>query len=243
MSLQRRVPSRLLIALLFAGVLIAASCSSGSDVEATDTTTTTATANEEAAGGTEDEGDDEVLVEGEVDAMGEDDTDPTAGTTEPDDADGGDTPDEEGNGQSAPIDDAALAAALLAGQDDALLLPFLYVTAEQDCDGCAPTVSLYYVPGAEKASILELGGAFVEGSPVDNSQVDPILAGGDPRLVAEELAAAISASADVDYGIDPVSGLVTSWTVDGNTVTLRCLQVDTRPIELRSEVCRDSLIG
>jgi hypothetical protein len=246
----RRTPSRLLTALLLASVLVAASCSSGSDVDATDTTTSTTAAVDEAADATGAE-DDDVLVESEIEAMGEDDTDPTAGTTEPDDT--VDDPGEgdegasgeagDGDSESAPIDDAALAAALRAGEDDALKLPFLYVTADQDCDGCASTVSLYYIPGVDKASVLELGGAFVDGAPVDVSEVDPILAGGDPRLVAVELAAAISSSAPVEYGIDPVSGLVTSWTIDGNTVTLRCLQVDTRPIDMRSEVCRDSLIG
>lgn len=225
--------------------LLAVACSSGSEVETTgDTDTTVATETSEAPETADDGDGNEGLVETESEAMGEDDTDPTGGTTELD-AETTD-PDSETSGgdvaESTSIDDAELAAALEAGQDDALKLPFLYVTAEQDCDGCAETVSLYYIPGPEKASILVLGGAFVDGEQVDANEVDPILAGGDPRLVAEELAAA-AASSDVAYSIDQVSGLVTGWTVDGNTVTLRCLQVDTRPIDLRSEVCRDSLIG
>ena len=144
-------------------------------------------------------------------------------------------------GEESSIEAPDLAAALAAGQDDALKLPFMYITADQECDGCAETVSLYYVPSEEKASILTLGGAYVDGAEIGLESVAPLLSDGDPRLVAERLAALDPG--DVEYSIDPVSGLVTSWSVDGATVTLRCLQVDTRPVDLRSEVCRDSLIG
>lgn len=227
-------------------MLALAACSSGGGIDAADTTETADTAETMAS---EPEGDgadgDDALIETETETMGEDDIDPTGsgdGSTSDDEVDDGESDEQETDDQgveSSAIDDGELAAALEAGQSDLLGLPFMYVTAEQDCDGCAEAVSLYYVPGPVQASVLVLGGAFVDGDEVDLSEVDPSLVAGDPRLVAEQLAAAT----DVAYSIDPVSGLVTGWTIGGDSVTLRCLQVDTRPIELRSEVCRDSLIG
>lgn len=250
MSPFRRVRARAItltsitVALLVAVFTISA-CSSGDEVEASDTSESAVTTETTASG--PEAADDEGQIETETEAMGEDDTDRTAGTTivEGGTTDGSSAADDNGaddqDSEPSQIDDAELAAALEAGQSELLGLPFMYVTAEQDCDGCAERVSLYYVPGPVRASVLVLDRAFVDGGEVDLGEVDPTLIE-DPRLVAEQLVAA-AASTDVAYSIDPVSGLITRWTVGGDTVTLRCLQVDTRPIDLRSEVCRDSLIG
>ncbi len=224
------------IPMLFLAAAVAlAACSSNPTVEATDTTGPDTSVVESTDTTDGDGGSEELLVEGEESAMGEDDDDTTT-TTAPDDA-GADTT------AGPDLGSADLEAALIAGQAEDLKLPFLYITADQDCQGCAETVSLYYVPGPEKASDLVFSSAFVSGAAVELGAVDSTLSDGDPRLVAERLAEADAAGTLDNFSIDPVSGLVTSWTIDGDTVTLRCLQVDTRPIDLRSEVCRDSLIG
>ena len=242
MSLPPRVrtaPNRKVAAIplaFMAAAAVLAACSSNPTVEATDTTDPDTSVVESTDTTGADDGADELLVEGENSAMGEDD-DGTTSTTASDDGDATATT------AGADLGSADLEAALVAGQSEDLKLPFLYITADQDCDGCAETVSLYYVPGPEKASDLVFDAAFVDGAAVELGAVDSTLRDGDPRLIAERLAAADAAGTLDNYSIDSVSGLVTSWTIDGDTVSLRCLQVDTRPRDLRSEVCRDSLIG
>ncbi len=241
-----RAHSRSLLLLFCVATLVAAACSSSPTVEASDVVETTeasdsagtdADAVEESEDADEDEG------ETEEAAMGEDEAEDSE--TEPDPGNDADEPEDESptTTTDSAIGSADLAAALAAGQDIQFSLPFLYLTVDQSCSGCAETVSLYYVPGAVTPSILSLETAFVDGSEVPLTEVDPILQEGDPRLVAELLADADAQGTLDSFSIDPVSGLVTSWVVDGNEITLRCLQVDTRPLELRSEVCRDSLIG
>ncbi len=235
----RTAPNRKVAAIpvmFMAAAVALAACSSNPTVEATDTTDPDASVVESTDTTNGDDGSEELLVESEESAMGEDDDDTTA-TTASDDDNGTDTT------AGPDLGSADLEAALIAGQSEDLKLPFLYITADQNCPGCAATVSLYYVPGPEKASDLVFSSAFVNGAAVELSAVDPTLRDGDPRLVAEQLAVADAAGTLDDFSIDSVSGMVTSWTIDGDTVTLRCLQVDTRPIDLRSEVCRDSLIG
>ena len=261
-----RVHPRPLFLLVFAATLFAAACSSAPSVEVSGDETS------EAAESGDDGStpDDSASIESEEAAMGEDEAagnDPDS----PDQGSGGqDSSAEESADQASPDEDSSdqassdadspdgdsegatsgsastsadLAAALAVGQDIQFSLPFLYLTVDQSCDGCAETASLYYVPGPVTAGILALESAFVDGNEVPLTVVDPILREGDPRLVAERLAEAEAAGSLDSYSIDPVSGLVTNWVVDGDEVTLRCLQVDTRPIELRSELCRDSLIG
>ncbi len=229
--------SHQLIALLFALVLAAAACSGAPEVEADEAS---------APIESEDDGpeidttvDVAVEAETETDAMGEDDVmgeDVIDTTIEPpEDVEA--TPST--TSAASTVDTAELAAALEAGTSDRFSLPFMYLTVDQDCDGCAETMSLYYVPGEEKASILMLAGAYIDGkAQSDFSAVDPVLQAGDPRRVAEQLT-----GTDAAYRIDPVSGAITSWTLGGNTVTLRCLQVDTRPIDMRTELCENSVIG
>lgn len=243
MSQLRERPILLVIPLvaLLVALLVIVSRNDDDDVAVVDTTeaadTTTST---EAESDVDAEVDADADIEAETDAMGEDDTDPPAGSVDEEEpAEVAGDPVETDSGVT--IDDPALAAAYEAGRSGDLGLPFLYITADQDCDGCAETVSLYYVPSEEKASVLVLAAAYEDGTEIDTAAVDPTLLVRDPRFIAEQLAAA--GATEADYSIDVVSGLVTSWTIDGNTVTLRCLQVDTRPVDLRSEVCRDSLIG
>jgi len=244
-----RARSRAVFLLLFVATLAAAACSSTPTVEASGSSVETSEAAESVDG--EPASEDSASIEAEEAAMGEDDPE----GNDPDAAgqDGGDQGGTDGNGTDADdngdsqadsgIAAGDLSAALIAGQDIQFSLPFLYLTVDQSCDGCAATASLYYVPGEVEASILTLEAAFVDGSEVPLTEVDPILREGDPRLVAQLLADADEEGSLDAYSIDPVSGLVTSWSVGGDEVTLRCLQVDTRPIELRSELCRDSLIG
>lgn len=233
-----------LLALLFALVLAAAACGGSPEVESEDATDADATtedsdtsdADEEDADEENAESDD-VAVGEDDDAMGEDDAmvDGDVDTTEAPDADA--TTD--GAAADSALGSADLASALEAGTSDRFSLPFLYLTVDQDCDGCADTMSLYYVPSEAKASILTLSIAYIDGvAQSDFSAVDPSLQAGDPRRIAEQLA-----NTDGTYSIDPVSSAITEWTLGGNTVTMRCLQVDTRPVDMRTELCENSLIG
>lgn len=238
-SSQRR-----LLALLFALVLAAAACGGSSDV-ASDEATQAEDADEASTdGGDENNADTDessadeadVAVGVEDDAMGEDDamTDDVDTTVAP--ADEAPTA---GSTTDTDLGSADLDAAFAAGTSDRFSLPFMYLTVDQDCDGCADTMSLYYVPSEAKPSILTLSIAYIDGvAQSDFSAVDPTLQAGDPRRIAEQLA-----DTDASFSIDPVSGAITNWTLDGNTVTMRCLQVDTRPVDLRSELCENSLIG
>lgn len=241
-----------LIIMLFAFLFALASCSGSPDVEedasaeSDDTVASTESAESEVADG-DDAADTDTDAEAEADAMGEDDDamaddamgeDDAHSTDSSDESDAGST-DNASNTTTTPLSDAELEAALAAGTSDRFSLPFMYITAEQDCDGCAPNVSLYYVPGPDKASILTLEGAYVDGVlQSDFSAVDPVLQAGDPRRVAEQLS-----GTEATFGIDPVSGAITSWTLEGNSVNLRCLQVDTRPVDMRTELCENSIIG
>ena len=247
LSLTRTSSSTQLMAFLFALVLAAAACSGSPEVEAEDASAAIesddATSDDDGTNTEEDSAEsDDVALEGETDAMGEDDAMDEDGvdTTTPAPAD--DQAVDETTAAGSTVNSAGpadLAGALEAGTSDRFGLPFMYLTVDQDCDGCAETMSLYYVPGEEKASILMLSGAYIDGvAQSDFSAVDPVLQAGDPRRVAEQLT-----GTDATYGIDRVSGAITSWTLEGNTVTLRCLQVDTRPVDMRTELCENSLIG
>lgn len=245
--MSRLSPTRLsnrsqLLALLFALLLAAAACGGSPDVESQEAPD--AEDAEDASTG-DDDGESEdassdaedVAVGDENDAMGEDDAmvDGDVDTTEAPDAD------EPAAGSTADpaLGSADLDAAFEAGTSDRFSLPFMYLTVDQDCEGCADTMSLYYVPSEAKASILTLSVAYLDGvAQSDFSAVDPSLQAGDPRRIAEQLA-----DTDASFSIDAVSGAITNWTLDGNTVTMRCLQVDTRPVDMRTELCENSLIG
>lgn len=242
LSSPRLLSGTQLLVVLFALALAAAACSGSPDVEADDAS---AEAEDDATTGDDTTADDaevdttdDVAAEAETDAMGEDDamgeedTDETVTPTEEDETDGGVT-------AGSNLSSAELADALAVGTSDSFSLPFMYVTVEQDCDGCAPNMSLYYVPGEEKASILMLETAYIDGvAQSDFSAVDPVLQAGDPRRVAEQLT-----GTDATFGIDARSGAISSWSLNGNSVTMRCLQVDTRPVDMRTELCENSLIG
>lgn len=227
------------LALLFALLLAAAACSGSSDVELDDASAEVdAPEDSEVEASTDDTvADDEPAVEEDAAetedaAMGEDDDE--VDTTAP-------AADEAPESSSATSDfaSAELAAAFDAAEGDLFRLPYMYLTVDQDCDDCAETMSLYYVPSEEKASILTLATAYIDGvAQSDFSAVDPSLQAGDPRRIAEQLS-----GTDADYSIDTVSGAITSWTIDGDTVTMRCLQVDTRPVDMRTELCENSVIG
>lgn len=233
-----------LVVMMMAFVFGAAACSGSADVEAEDAAADAeAVENDEtqvaddvdASSDAGDDAGDDVTIDSETDAMGEDDAmadDDVATTVTTTGADSAGT-------TASALESQELTAAFAAGTGDRFSLPFMYLTVDQDCEGCAETMSLYYVPGQEKASILTLAGAYIDGvAQSDFSAVDPVLQAGDPRRVAEQLS-----GTDATYGIDTVSGAITSWSLDGNSVTVRCLQVDTRPIDMRTELCENSIIG
>lgn len=235
--------SRQLLALLCALALTGAACSGSSDVDVDDasgSTDTTAAGDEaeseESVADESADDPDEVAAEAEDDAMGEDDAmvDDEVETTAPANDDSSGT-----SSAASDLGSAELTAAFEASTGDRFSLPFMYLTVDQDCSGCAETMSLYYVPSEAKASILTLSAAYIDGVvQSDFSAVDPSLVAGDPRRIAEQLT-----GTDAEFGVDTVSGAVTSWTLDGNSVTLRCVQVDTRPVDMRTEICENSIIG
>lgn len=236
---------RFVIAVVLGLMLLGAACSSSSDDAATDDTTAGDPASSDTTEATDDEPDESAsepdssetttAMEEETDAMGEDSSEQSEATTPSTLADNGATP-----GTTLPaLGSGDLAAALEASTGNAFSLPFMYLSVEQDCEGCADSMSLYYVPSEAKPSILTLAGAFIDGvEQADFSQVAPSLQAGDPRWIAEQLD-----GTDATFGIDARSGAITSWTLDGAAVTIRCLQVDTRPIDMRSELCENSVIG
>lgn len=235
-SLGRFPGAALLLALAF----LAAACSSSSDVETEDAFSTAddvidngADEADASTDTTASEDDAPTEVETETEAMGEDEESMTEDSTTTT------TAAASGTTVVGGLSSDELNAALAASTGDRFSLPYMYLTVDQDCDGCASTMSLYYVPSVEKPSILTLDAAYVDGvEQPDFSGVDPVLSAGDPRRVAEDLD-----GTDATFGIDSVSGAIDTWTLDGNTVTIRCLQVDTRPIDMRTELCENSVIG
>lgn len=178
----------------------------------------------------------------DADAMGEDDQNAPNATVP---VDGDDRPPSTVTiPAGVPAADAdALREAALKGNDIEFVSPYIYLTVEQECAGCAETVSLYYTPDADDISRHAFAKAFVDGSEQGSATVHPTLLGVDPLFVAESLLGFISAGDQVTYSIDPVSGLVTTWTVNGERASIRCLQIDTRPIDMRSELCSGSIVG
>ncbi len=246
-ALSLRIPMkrRVLLALVCSVALLATACSN-SDADAIDAdgsidstlvgdTDTTAVS-------------EEVVVDdgsAETDAMGEEGEAAPTSTSLVETAAGSDQPDRtivvpEG----VPAEQATeLTAAALAGGSLRFTYPYFYITADQTCDGCIETVSLYFAPLEGDASRHSLVAAYEGGVESPVAGVAEVLRSTDPLYVAEALLIEIGEGRDAAYEIDPVSGIVTSWTIDGQTVTLRCFEADTRPSDMRETTCAGSLIG
>jgi len=178
-------------------------------------------------------------------AMGEDEQDSTASTLVDQDAElpDGATPNVD-IPPGVPAEAAAeLGAAALAGNELRFASPYFYITVEQDCEGCAGIASLYYVPRDDNPSRHRLAGVYVDSVEQPLHAAASILQTADPLFIAEDLMAEIDGGATVTYRVDPVSGLVASWSVDGQQASVRCFQVDTRPLSMRDELCSGSLMG
>ncbi|MFT7601774.1 MAG: hypothetical protein ACI8TP_004736 [Acidimicrobiales bacterium] len=112
--------------------------------------------------------------------------------------------------------------------------PFEYVTVSPICDGCdAAPVEIYLVPDLVDIARHEVEIAWIDGSPT--SETGPWLI--DPLFVAHELLEAEAAGSEVTYAIDAETGLITRWTIDGRGAELLCFEIDTRPIEMRTDRC------
>ncbi len=242
--MQRILPG--LVSLL----LIASACS-GSSPDVATGTDSEATTSQPTAGQTDAPTTDEVAVvdPGGEDpgSMGEEEEATTAApTTEAPDVSERETTTTTIEIPAGVSDDVAadLGAAAGAGNELRFAGPYIYLTIEQSCDGCAEAASLYFVPRpAPNATLHELSAVVVDGVEGTAGQVIPLLQTADPLHLAEDLLAAVSAGDDVTYGVDPASGLVTTWSINGDSARILCLQVDTRPREMRDLACSGSLTG
>jgi hypothetical protein len=193
--------------------------------------------------------DDETIDAGdEAEAMGEDEDQPTTTVDPTTDTSAEERPSSTTTTVDIPdgVDPGVagdLASAVEAAADLRFSGPYLYVTAEQVCDGCAERVSLYYAPKDDDLSRHALRAAFVDGAEIGFDQVAPSLVAHDPLYIAEELLVEVGSGSDVTYRIDGLSGLATSWSIDDEEVVLRCFQVDMAPADLRDVECYGSLIG
>lgn len=119
--------------------------------------------------------------------------------------------------------------------------PFQYVTFEPICATCEnQTVELYLVPdpGSPARHVVET--VWVDG--VETTFPGPWLV--DPLLVASLLLEAEENGQPTDYSIDPATGIIEQWTIGGEGAMLLCLEVDTRPIEMRDDRCgRSNLLS
>ncbi len=119
--------------------------------------------------------------------------------------------------------------------------PFQYVTFEPICATCEnQTVELYLVPdpGSPARHVVET--VWVDG--VEAPFPGPWLI--DPLLVAGLLLEAEDNGQEMAYSIDPATGIIEQWTIAGEGAVLLCLEVDTRPIDMREDRCgRSNLLS
>ncbi len=261
---HRRPLDRRLVAVVFTSILFLAACGGSSDETAADAATTTGPVDGGAGDGASGSGGDDDAADGSSgdatdDAIGDEgdgDEDGDAGGDDGADTSGGESDamgEDEPSSTSTtttvtdPDDSGAtseLEQAVEAGSQTRFISPYIYATAEQDCEGCAEVVSLYFVPGTEVVSRHVLTKAWVDGVEQSLDVVAPLLQTVDPLFVADELLARQTSGVVVDSRIDGVSGLVVRWTLpDEGTVSLRCLQVDTASIDLRDPLCSGGVIG
>lgn len=116
--------------------------------------------------------------------------------------------------------------------------PFQYVTLEPICPGCSGSAELYLTPGDVDPTVHETDLVWISGSP-SNDRGEPWMI--DPLTVADTLNDAQRNGSTITYDIDRDTGLIRSWTIDGVGARYECLEVDTRPIDMRTERCASNL--
>ena len=112
--------------------------------------------------------------------------------------------------------------------------PFQYVTLEPVCTTCdGQVVELYLVPDPAEVARHQVEKVWMDGVEITTSGVWAL----DPLFVAHELLSAEAAGAAIEWTIDGPTGLVREWSIGGEGAQLVCIEVDTRPIDLRDERC------
>lgn len=129
-----------------------------------------------------------------------------------------------------------LASAIAAS--DNFPSPYQYVILEPICPDCSGTAELYLTPGDVDPTVHETEQVWIGGSPSnDRGELWMI----DPLIVADALNEAQRNGSTITYDIDRDTGLIRSWTIDGVGARYECLEVDTRPIDMRTERCASNL--
>ncbi len=118
--------------------------------------------------------------------------------------------------------------------------PYQYVVLTPICAGCTGDVELYLKPSPEDPIVHTVAQVWRNGVPAELGNDVWMI---DPLVVPSLLVDAQRSGSDITYDIDLGTGLVRSWTIDGVGASYTCLEVDTRPIDLRSTRCEANLLG
>ena len=116
--------------------------------------------------------------------------------------------------------------------------PFQYVVLEPICPDCSGTAELYLTPGDADPTVHETDQVWFDGTPSNDRGERWMI---DPLIVAETLEEAQQNGSTITYDIDRDTGLIRSWTIDGVGARYECFEVDTRPIDMRTERCTSNL--
>lgn len=129
-------------------------------------------------------------------------------------------------------------AVLQVAQADALAYrgPYAYVTIVPVCPECeTEKLDIYYVyDGTTRVATKSWRGSFETELADEIWYIDPLVV---PTMLLE----AIANGENVVSSIDPATGLVVQWTVNGRGAILECLEMDTAPLELRTQDCGGSV--
>jgi len=129
-------------------------------------------------------------------------------------------------------------AELQIAQADARLYrgPYGYVTVIPICPECeTEKVDVYYAFDNESRVPLISWRGTVESEPTEDLWFT------DPLAVPTLLLEALANGDDVVSVIDPDTGLVVQWTINGRGAILECLELDMAPLDLRQKDCGGSV--
>ncbi len=125
-------------------------------------------------------------------------------------------------------------AAAKATFEEAAVSPFAYLRIVPICGGCgAAPIDLQMSPSSGSSGVSHLFDPVL--SEQAGSAASAIV---NPFEIHDVLAQAEDDGRDVQYTLDPLSGLPTRWTIDGVGGEILCFEVDTAPPDLRpGQVC------
>ncbi len=125
-------------------------------------------------------------------------------------------------------------AAAQATFDNAAVSPFAYLRLVPICNGCGNgPLELQMTPSSNSSGVSHLFDP-----PLSEQAGAAASAIVNPFEIHDVLAQAEADGKDVQYTLDPLSGLPTRWTIDGVGGEILCFEVDTAPPDLRpDQVC------